>query len=147
MASEMHGVCWVKPNRPMAQPGPPPPGQTASQARCLRLHLSLLYSSPHILLELLLRVEPLSHIPDLSSGTCQAQPNSGAVGLATCLSLAGLGMELTQGTSSLKCSLGNNPCCPGPGALIASLVFWLASQLENINQPFLESKSLGNKEQ
>ena len=33
------------------------------------------------------------------------------------------------------------------GALIASLVFWLASQLENINQPFLESKSLGNKEQ
>lgn len=77
MASEMHGVCWVNQSDPWPSPALLPQGR--QPARCLRLHLSL-YSSPHILLELLLRVEPLSHIPDLSSGTCQAQPNSGAVG-------------------------------------------------------------------
>lgn len=54
MASGMHGVCRV--NQSQTQPSPSPPGQTDRQTdRCLRLHLSL-YSSPHILLELLVRV-------------------------------------------------------------------------------------------
>ena len=74
------------------------------------------------------------------SGTAQLRGH----GLATCPSLAGLRDRATQG-HKWPTSLGNSPCCPGPGALIASLVFWLASQLENINQPFLESKSLGNR--
>lgn len=70
MASGMHGLCWVNQSQTH---GP------ARPSRCLRLHLSL-YSSPHILLELLVRVEPPSHLPDWSSGICQAQPNSGAAG-------------------------------------------------------------------
>ncbi|CAI9179593.1 unnamed protein product [Rangifer tarandus platyrhynchus] len=76
------------------------------------------------------------------SGTAQLRGR----GLATCPSLAGLRDGATRG-HKWPTSPGNSRCCPGPSTLIASLVFWLASQLENINQPFLESKSLGNKEQ
>lgn len=79
MASGMHGLCWVNQSQTHGPARPSCPRADSQPARCLRLHLSL-YSSPHILLELLVRVEPPSHLPDWSSGICQAQPNSGAAG-------------------------------------------------------------------
>lgn len=145
MASGMHGVCWGKPE---SDPRPslallPQGRQTDSQV----------FKAPP--LSLLLAPHPVGtsgqggaplpptrlELWDLS-GTAQLRGR----GLATCPSLAGLWDGATRG-HKWPTSLGNSPCCPGPGALIASLVFWLASQLENINQPFLESKSLRNKEQ
>lgn len=77
----------------MAQPGPPPPGQTASQVFEAP---PLFYSSPHILLELLAQggAPLLATRPELWDLSGTAQPGAG---LATCLSLAGLWDGATRG--------------------------------------------------
>lgn len=144
MASEMHGVCWVNQSDPWPSLALLPQGSQPASQVFEAPPLSLLLA-PHPVGTSGQGGAPLPHTrPELwdLSGIAQLRGR----GLATCPSLAGLWDGAIRG-HKWPTSLGNNPCCPGPGALIASLVFWLASQLENINQPFLESKSLGNKEQ